>query len=167
MSDDEWGSLNNSNAARSVASLKSNEHHDTSNNEDALDAMGMIHDDSIRQRHHNDTTFNDHRRVSNIQPDQRMIRPPRNYGNGKYSDPFTQQSKLLSHEKIGKVRHLLIWNMVLCLYRRTTFQNPQHWGPARFHFLEPSFSHKCQNHCLHSISRQSYHSQFLYHWNLN
>ncbi|CAI8503015.1 unnamed protein product [Pichia kudriavzevii] len=99
MSDDEWGSLNNSNAARSVASLKSNEHHDTSNNEDALDAMGMIHDDSIRQRHHNDTTFNDHRRVSNIQPDQRMIRPPRNYGNGKYSDPFTQQSKLLSHEK--------------------------------------------------------------------
>lgn len=104
-------------------------HHHTSGThpDEVLDAMGLIHDDSgssyIDSYIHgaDSSAYNDHRRYSDIKPDQKMMRPvrtqepasatsassagtsknhhqPQQQQQQQLNDAFTQQSKLLSHE---------------------------------------------------------------------
>lgn len=109
-------------STRSIKSIDSSYSNDQahiheSHSDDVLDALGLIPDDTDSlpdtSRNHqitnnNPFSFSDHRRFSDIKPDQKMVRPIKssnvkfhsagNTAELKPNDVFTQQSKLLSHK---------------------------------------------------------------------
>ncbi|KAG0676157.1 CorA metal ion transporter [Pichia californica] len=102
-----WNSSADDRASQTSMDSSLSNDHNTSNaihhtySDDVLDAMGIIPDDessSLLDNHYNNqniSTFTDHRRHSEIKPDQKMVRP---VPKSSSQDAFTQQSKLLSHQ---------------------------------------------------------------------
>lgn len=95
-------------ARRSVVSVTSDDSNSMRQqpvvqSEDVIDAMGLIHEAEHTLPQQGDSTnFTDLRRFSEIQPDQKLIRPvhrPRERDNRFNHDVFLHQSKSLSHNK--------------------------------------------------------------------
>lgn len=113
-----WNTGDGESRKSTDSSISSEQHRNTdhTHQEEVMDAMGMVHDESSSSYVDNyisgadASTFNDHRRFSEIKPDQKMVRPVRTHepssssatatatGGLHHNDAFTQQSKLLSHE---------------------------------------------------------------------
>jgi magnesium transporter len=105
MSNNHSKSIDDRNNRKSIGSTFSSDqsqgliqHH----NEDVIDAMGLMTEDSSSISPANisrdNMVFNDHRKFSDIHPDQKIMRPKKQYRD-KPKDAFSQQSQLLSHSK--------------------------------------------------------------------